>query len=186
MTEPVGIMRRITRELRDVRLNQSDLWTVNPVDDTLKKWEGEIHGIDDKRHRCRKYKLSVTFPEAYPFKPPTVRFIDHVRCENVCEDGTICIDILGSHWSPALTISKVMESIVSVLTDAPVTGLINKPKPQTTSVVKPLHLLNTSSQSNSRTQMPAYGTGEFWRWAQERKRNCNENRPEIRNIMIRT
>jgi len=175
MTEPVGRMKRISRELRYLRQNPSELWSVNPLDESLTKWEGEIHSLDDKRHRCRKYKLSIAFPEAYPFKPPMVKFIDRVRCENVCEDGTICIDILGSQWSPALTISKVMESIVSVLTDAPVTGLINK--------VKRSSLVNLP---NSRAKMPAYGTGEFWKWAEERnKQRLTHNAPEYKNIIIR-
>ena len=118
--------RRLARELRECILCPSQYFTVWPKDETLLEWEGTIHNLPDQRHTGKKYSLNITFSENYPFKPPVMRFISRVRCENILRNGYVCMDILYNEWSPAFTISKLMLCVTSLLTDAPITGLDNK------------------------------------------------------------
>merc|ERR1719215_1979782 len=83
----------------------------------LNNWSGTIIGPQDSPYAGGLFKLAIVFPSEYPFKPPKIKFLTKVYHCNVNDAGGICLDILKDRWSPALTISKVLLSICSLLTD---------------------------------------------------------------------
>uniref|UniRef100_A0AAQ4QYN2 UBC core domain-containing protein n=1 Tax=Gasterosteus aculeatus aculeatus TaxID=481459 RepID=A0AAQ4QYN2_GASAC len=71
----------------------------------------------DSPYQGGVFFLTIHFPTDYPFKPPKVAFTTRIYHPNINSNGSICLDILRSQWSPALTISKVLLSICSLLCD---------------------------------------------------------------------
>jgi ubiquitin-conjugating enzyme E2 D len=95
----------------------SFLFSAGPTGDDITKWQATIMGPGDSPYEGGIFFLDINFPNDYPFKPPKVKFTTKIYHCNVNNNGGICLDILKDNWSPALTISKVLLSICSLLTD---------------------------------------------------------------------
>ena len=109
--------KRIQNELKELQKDPPSTCSAGPEGDNIYKWDGFIFGPADSPYEGGVFKLSIEFPEDYPFRPPHVLFVTKVYHPNINSSGSICLDILKDKWSPALTISKVLLSIESLLTD---------------------------------------------------------------------
>ena len=109
--------RRILKEIEDITKDPPANCTAGPIDENIYLWEGMIFGPDDSPFVGGVFKLRLQFPADYPFKPPSVNFTTKIFHPNINSAGIICLDILKSQWSPALSITKVLLSICSLLSD---------------------------------------------------------------------
>nr|VDD17454.1 unnamed protein product [Brassica rapa] len=124
-----------------------------PVAEDMFHWQATIMGPSDSPYAGGVFLVTIHFPPDYPFKPPKVAFRTKVFHPNINSNGSICLDILKEQWSPALTISKVLLSICSLLTD---------PNPDDPLVPEIAHMYKTDKnkyESTARSWTQKYAMG---------------------------
>ncbi|OUM68850.1 hypothetical protein PIROE2DRAFT_3372, partial [Piromyces sp. E2] len=107
----------IQKELAEISLDPPCNCSAGPKGDNLYEWSSTIMGPAGSPYAGGVFFLDIHFPQDYPFKPPKVVYRTKIYHCNINSSGAICLDILKDNWSPALTISKVLLSICSLLTD---------------------------------------------------------------------
>lgn len=86
-----------------------------PDGENLFKWVGTISGPKGTVYDGLRYKLSLEFPNSYPYAAPVVKFVTPCFHPNVDTGGNICLDILKDKWSALYDVRTILISIQSLL-----------------------------------------------------------------------
>lgn len=110
--------RRLSKELKELTKSPPDgIRLVGAADFEL--WQLEVSGAPGTLYAGETFILQITFGPDYPLKAPEVVFIESIPInEHVYSNGHICLSILYDEWSPALQITSVCLSILSMLSSA--------------------------------------------------------------------
>ncbi|KAJ6262723.1 Ubiquitin-conjugating enzyme [Drechslerella dactyloides] len=85
-------------------------------------WKMDIQVLDNNPlYADQIYRLNFKFSQSYPIEAPEVTFIkeegrDIPMHPHIYSNGVICLDLLGSNWSPVQNVESVCMSIQSMLT----------------------------------------------------------------------
>jgi len=109
--------KRINSELQELMHSPPANCSAGPIDDNIYHWQATIMGPDKSPYHGGVFYLNIDFPKDYPFKPPKIMFLTKIYHCNINASGGICLDILKEQWSPALTVSKLLLSICSLMDD---------------------------------------------------------------------
>jgi len=109
--------RRLMRDFKRLQEDPPAGVSGAPCEDDIMIWNAVIFGPADTPFEDGTFKLTLQFPEDYPNKPPSVKFVSKMFHPNVYADGQLCLDILQNRWSPTYDVAAILTSIQSLLHD---------------------------------------------------------------------
>jgi ubiquitin-protein ligase len=111
------IQKEFDRLQKDETLGGAITAKLRGSGDKVFEWECTLRGPEESPYEGGIFTVWIDFPHNYPFGAPHVTFKTKIYHCNINSSGSICLDILKSQWSPALTATKVLLSLSSLLTD---------------------------------------------------------------------
>jgi len=112
--------RRLQKELADIQ--KAPPVGVNIEDaSSLNKWTVKLFGAPGSLYDGEVFYLQFMFNSNYPLEAPEVIFVGHhvPIHPHIYSNGHICLSILYDGWSPALSVTSVVLSILSMLSSCP-------------------------------------------------------------------
>jgi len=110
-------LRRVGKELGDIANDPAAKIFAEPFNGSdLSHLRATFPGPQDTPYEGGTFIVDVKIPQEYPFKPPVMQFITKVWHPNISsQTGAICLDTLGTAWSPVLTVKAALLSLQSLL-----------------------------------------------------------------------
>ncbi|KAH7513101.1 hypothetical protein FEM48_Zijuj12G0160700 [Ziziphus jujuba var. spinosa] len=88
------------REMDLMKLMMSD-YKVEMINDGMQEFYVDFHGPSDSPYHGGVWRIRVELPDAYPYKSPSIGFINKIYHPNVDEmSGSVCLDVINQTWSP--------------------------------------------------------------------------------------
>ena len=110
--------RRLIEDYKEIKKNKNLQFFSSPLENDLFKWTGTIIGPENTIWKGSLINLILEFSIEYPQVPPKVKFYNlPIEHPNVYKSGELCLDILQNKWSPIYTVSSLLSSIQSLLSD---------------------------------------------------------------------
>ncbi|KAM7472219.1 hypothetical protein LguiA_010402 [Lonicera macranthoides] len=97
------------REMDMMKLMMSD-HKVETINDGMQEFYVYFHGPTNSPYQGGVWRLRVELPDAYPYKSPSIGFVNKIYHPNVDEmSGSICLDVINQTWSPMFDLVNVFE-----------------------------------------------------------------------------
>lgn len=97
------------RDMDVMKLMMRD-YKVETVKDDLNEFYVDFKGPQDSPYNSGVWKIRVEIPDAYPYKSPSVGFLNRIYHPNVDEmSGSVCLDVINQNWSPMFDLLNIFE-----------------------------------------------------------------------------
>ncbi|KAI6241075.1 Ubc-18 [Aphelenchoides fujianensis] len=105
--------RRLQKEIADVRAISPKLARVITIDEAnMLNWSLLLLPTKEPYNKGA-FKITITFPVEYPFKPPKIVFNTQIYHPNIDEKGQVCLGVIApNNWKPATRIAQVLLDLI--------------------------------------------------------------------------
>jgi len=99
--------RRIETDV--MKMLMSD-YEVNLVNDSMQEFYVIFYGPEETPFAGGVWKIHVELPDQYPFKSPSIGFMNKIFHPNIDElSGSVCLDVINQTWSPMFDMINIFE-----------------------------------------------------------------------------
>ncbi|KAL3901256.1 MAG: hypothetical protein SGCHY_000750 [Lobulomycetales sp.] len=99
--------RRIETDVMKMLMSDYEVTLVN---DNMSEFYVRFHGPKDTPFAPGIWKIHVELPDQYPFKSPSIGFMNKIFHPNIDElSGSVCLDVINQTWSPMFDLINIFE-----------------------------------------------------------------------------
>lgn len=109
-------IKRLSKEFANMQAKPSYDYYAEPVNGEMFEWHFTIRGPSGTDYEGGLYHGIITFPENYPFKPPSVQFLTPNGRFEI--NTKICLTFTNFHpeyWQPAWTVKTILIGLISYM-----------------------------------------------------------------------
>ncbi|KAJ0407781.1 hypothetical protein ATCC90586_003283 [Pythium insidiosum] len=105
------------RREKDVMKLMMSNYDVHMTDETrANDFHVKFHGPKDTPYEGGVWKIHVSLPKEYPFKSPSIGFVNRIYHPNVDDmSGSVCLDVINQTWSPMFDLLNIFDMFIPQL-----------------------------------------------------------------------